>query len=189
MHQACRLMSSSRCGPRRALILGEDQAMMVSDDLILRDFHLRRLCASQTPEKTEIPPLTRTPFVEQFALSRYYSSVQPLYESHVMARARRKGIEIAPASDFGRFRRPNPSPASIFSKNSTFRHHGCMHQGCWSVHSSGCGPRRALILGEDQAMIVSGCLFLRDFHMRRLCASQTPEKTEMPSLTRTPFVE
>ena len=27
-----------------------------------------------------------------------------------------QGIEIAPASDFGRFRLPNPSPASIFSK-------------------------------------------------------------------------
>ena len=61
---------------------------MVSGDLILTDFHLRRLCESQKPEKTEMPPSTRAPFVEQFALSGYYSSVQPLYESHVMIRGR-----------------------------------------------------------------------------------------------------
>ena len=52
--------------------------MIVSDDLILRDFHLRRLCASHTPEKTEMPSLTRAPFVEQFPLSRYYFSVQTI---------------------------------------------------------------------------------------------------------------
>ena len=62
--------------------------MKVSGDLILKDFYLTRWCASQTPEKTEMLPLTRAPFVEQFALSRYYSSVQPLYESHVITRGR-----------------------------------------------------------------------------------------------------
>ena len=87
-----------------------------------------------------------------------------------------QGIEIAPANDFGEFRRPNPSPASIFSKISTFRHHGCMHQGCRLMSSSRCGPRRALILGEDQAMMVSDDLILRDFHLRPVCESQTPEK-------------
>ena len=75
MHQACHLISSSSCGPRRALILGEEQALMASGSLILRDFHLRRLCESQTPEKTEMPPSTRASFVEQFPVSRYYSSV------------------------------------------------------------------------------------------------------------------
>ena len=49
--------------------------MMVSGDLFLMDFHIRRLCESQTPENTENAQSTQAPFVEQFALSRYYSSV------------------------------------------------------------------------------------------------------------------
>ena len=52
MHQGCRPIYSARCGPRRALILGEDQATTHWSYLILRDFYLRRLCESQTPEKT-----------------------------------------------------------------------------------------------------------------------------------------
>ena len=62
--------------------------MMVSDDLFLKDFHIRRLCESQKPENIENASSTQAPFVEQFPLSRYYSSVQPLYESHVMTRGR-----------------------------------------------------------------------------------------------------
>ena len=61
---------------------------MVSGLLILRDFHLRRLCESQRPENIAKVFMTQAAFVEQFALSRYYSSVQPLYESHVMTRGR-----------------------------------------------------------------------------------------------------
>ena len=55
--------------------------MMVSDDLILKDFHIRRLCESQRPENIENVPSAQAGFVEQFPLSRYYSSVQPLYVS------------------------------------------------------------------------------------------------------------
>ena len=99
---------------------------------------------------------------------RYYSTVQPLYEP---------------------FRVPNPSPMSIFLKILTFRHYGCMYQGCWSIHSSSCGPRRALILGEDQAMTHWSCLILRDFHLRRLGENQEPEKTENASSAQATFVE
>ena len=49
--------------------------MIVSDLLILRDFHLRRLCESQRPENIENVESTQAPFVEQFDLARYYSSV------------------------------------------------------------------------------------------------------------------
>ena len=62
--------------------------MIVSGDLILRDFHLRRLCESQRPENIENVPSAQAAFVDQFALSRYYSSVSPLYESHGMTRGR-----------------------------------------------------------------------------------------------------
>ena len=61
---------------------------MVSDDLILRDFHIRRVCESQRPENIEKVPSAQAAFVEQIPLSRYYSSVQPLYESHVISRGR-----------------------------------------------------------------------------------------------------
>ena len=87
-----------------------------------------------------------------------------------------QGIEIAPASDFGRFRGLKPSPASIFSKISTFRHHGCMHQGCPPMSSSRCGPRRALILGEDQAITHWSYLILKDFHLKALV--REPEARE-----------
>ena len=100
-----------------------------------------------------------------------------------------QGIEIAPASDFARFRGPNPSPASIFSKISTFRHHGCMRQSCLFVHSSRCGPRRALILGEDQARPGRSCLILKDFHLRRLVESQKPENIENVPSPQAAFVE
>ena len=106
-----------------------------------------------------------------------------------MKRGAPQGIEIAPASDFRGFRGPNPSPASIFSKNSTFRHHGCMRQGCLSVRSSSCGPRRALILGEDQARPSRSCLILKDFHLRRLREGQKPENIENVPSTQAPFVE
>ena len=46
-----------------------------------------------------------------------------------------QGIEIAPASDFGGLRGPDPSPASIFSKISSFRKSGCMHQGCLDAYN------------------------------------------------------
>ena len=49
--------------------------MMVSDDLFLRDFHIRRLYESQKPENIENVPSAQAAFVEQFPLSGYYSSV------------------------------------------------------------------------------------------------------------------
>ena len=46
MHKALVFIQSSRCGQRRALISSEDQAMTYWSCLILRDFHLKRLCES-----------------------------------------------------------------------------------------------------------------------------------------------
>ena len=73
-----------------------------------------------------------------------------------------------------------PHQRQYFRKFRLFRHHGCMHQACRQMSSSRCGPRPALLLGEDQAMMVSDDLILKDFYLRRLCASQAPEKTQMP---------
>ena len=49
---------------------------------ILADFRIMRLQERQAPEKTRKVSLAQGRVVRPVSLSRYYSSVQPLYESH-----------------------------------------------------------------------------------------------------------
>ena len=123
-NKVAEFIHSSGCRPRRALIFGEDQAITHRSCLILRDVHLRRLCESYTPENIENVPSAQADSIQRFPVSRYYSSVQPFYESRGIMRGAPQGIEIAPASDFDRFRSLNRSPASIFSKIWLFRNFG-----------------------------------------------------------------
>ena len=100
MQQGCMCIHSLGCGQRWALILGEDQAMTHWSCLILTDFQFKRLSASQKPENIENVQSAQAPFVEQFPLSRYYSSVQPLYESLVYLRSGRSVVFQRPRWSF-----------------------------------------------------------------------------------------
>ena len=65
---------------RGGVIPRQYQAMTYSNCLILTDFRIVRLQDHQRAEKTREIPLAHGPFVRPLSLSRYYSSVQPLYE-------------------------------------------------------------------------------------------------------------
>ena len=58
------------------------------------------LCERQTPENIENVPLTHGHSFEQLPLSRYYPSVQPLYESLVNRRSGRSVVFQKPGWSF-----------------------------------------------------------------------------------------
>ena len=59
-------------------------------------------------------------------------------------------MKFAPAKKIRDFWRPNPSPAWIFSKNSSFRNFGAMHDPSLGTYNLFVSQRLALILSENK---------------------------------------
>ena len=68
-----------------------------------------------------------------------------------MKRGAPQGIEIAPASDFAGFGRPNPSPASIFSKILSFRNCRVHAPSCLDTYNFLDSQRPEVIGRADEA--------------------------------------
>ena len=124
--KACLFFYNSLDSKRRELIFTEDQAMTHLNWSILRIFHLRSSIASKSTENTDFFQNARGQVVEQIALSRYYSSVQPLHEScpyHKGARARSERPPAGPekyTKVFGNDKSNQNFRFLMFSKKSMF---------------------------------------------------------------------
>ena len=71
---------------------------------------------------------------------------------------RRETMKFAPAKKIRDFGCPNPSPASIFSKISSFRNFGVMHQPCLATYNFFVSQRLAVILSENQIQTYCSCM-------------------------------
>ena len=105
---------------RQALISRQDQAMTYSNWSILRISQNMTLCERQTPENIENAHIAQRHSFEQLSLSRYYSSVQPLYESLLYLRSGRSVVFQRPRCSFPGVSRlekrvSSSSEASIFA--------------------------------------------------------------------------
>ena len=164
---------------RLTVILAGNLLQARATSTIETDFLISSFTVTKNHVKIENLLITRPPFVEQLPLQTILlygaTTLRIMWDE---ARERRKTLKSRQRAILVNLEARTQSPASIFSKISTFRHHGCMRQGCLSVRSSSCGPRRALILGEDQARPSRSCLILKDFHLKRLRESQKPETSK-----------
>ena len=85
-----------------------------------------------------------------------------------MKRGAPQGIEIAPASDFGGFRGPNPSPASIFSKTWAFRKFSVPCNFATVPYNFLDSQRPAVILAENLPLAEKARLIAKLFTMPSL---------------------
>ena len=116
---ACVGYYNSLDSKRPAVISRQDQAMIEVNWLILSDFRITALQASNRTENTPKVPSARALFVFTVALSRYYSPVQPLYESHKRLSGAPHGNEIR-ASERNSLKLL-PEPAQIDHVQAKFR--------------------------------------------------------------------
>ena len=100
-----------------------------------------------------------------------------------------QGIEIAPASDFGEFKRLNPSPASIFPNGFVIS----KISGPWTrpmvTYNFLDSQRPAVILSENEIQTPADKTIAKVFRIHDLWSRKPRSKFENARIVRPPFVE